>query len=71
MDPASRAERIRKEAAKFYDLAESASSAFLRGYYLRLADRYLSFEGEWRPLGRQGFPSKRRTAYAAGHIQAP
>jgi hypothetical protein len=53
-DPLSRAERNRKEAAKFSDLAKSASSAFLRGYYQRLAERYLSLEGEWRPLGRRG-----------------
>ena len=53
-DPLSRAERIQKEAAKFYRLAESASSAFLRGYYWRLAERYLALEGEWAPPGRQG-----------------
>jgi hypothetical protein len=36
----SRAERIRKEARKFSDLAESAPSAFLRDYYQRIAERY-------------------------------
>src|SRR3979490_987842 len=53
-DLLSRAERNRNEAAKFSDLAKSASSPFLRDYYLRIAERYLSLEGEWRPPGRQG-----------------
>ena len=55
-DPLSRAERIRKEAAKFSCLAESASSSFLRDYYWRLAERYLALE----PLGRQGRSNSRR-----------
>jgi hypothetical protein len=37
-----------KEAEKFSDLAKSASSPFLRAYYPRIAERYLSFEEEWR-----------------------
>jgi hypothetical protein len=53
-DLLSRAERNRNEAAKFSDLAKSASSPFLRDYYLRIAERYLSLEDEWRPPGRQG-----------------
>jgi hypothetical protein len=59
-DPLSRAERIRKEAAKFSSLAESASSPFLRDYYWRLAERYLALEGKWEPLGRQGRSISRR-----------
>jgi hypothetical protein len=43
-DPLGRAERNREEAAKFSDLARSASSPFLRGYYSRLAERYLLLE---------------------------
>ena len=53
-DPLSRTEQIQKEAAKFSSLAESASSPFLREYYLRLAERYLALEGDWKPSGRQG-----------------
>jgi hypothetical protein len=59
-DPLSRAERIRKEAAKFSSLDESASSPFLRDYYWRLADRYLALEGKWETLGRQGRTNLRR-----------
>ena len=67
-DLSSRAERDRKEAAKFSDLAKSASSPFLRDYYLRIAERYLSLEGDWRPPGRQGYPcSKQDGLSAAGH----
>jgi hypothetical protein len=51
-DQLTRAERNRKEAAKFSDLAKTASSSFLRGYYFRIAERYLSLEGEWTPPGR-------------------
>jgi hypothetical protein len=43
-------ERNRKEAAKFSELAKTASSPFLRSYYSRIAERYL-LEGEWRLLG--------------------
>jgi hypothetical protein len=34
--------RYRKEAAEFSDLAKNASTQFLRDYYQRLAERYLS-----------------------------
>jgi hypothetical protein len=69
-NPLSRAARNRKEAAKFSDLAESASSSFLREYYSRLAERYLALEGEWKPPGRQGRSISRRGGFSiidAGH----
>jgi hypothetical protein len=67
-DLLSRAEQNRKEAAKFSDLAKSASSPFLRDYYLRIAERYLSLEGDWRPPGRQGYPtSKHGGLSGVGH----
>jgi hypothetical protein len=37
----SRADRYRKEAAEFSELAENAASPFVRGYYQRIAERYL------------------------------
>lgn len=74
-DPLSRAERNRKEAAKFADLAKSTSSSFLRGYYQRIADRYLLLEGEWRPPGRQGTSISKQgglsASSAAGHALRP
>jgi hypothetical protein len=48
-DLLTRMERNRKETEKFFDLAKSASSPFLRAYYSRIAERYLSFEEEWNP----------------------
>jgi hypothetical protein len=45
--PSSRADRYRKAAAEFSDLAKSASSDFSRGYYQRTAERCLLLaEGE-------------------------
>jgi hypothetical protein len=46
MTPLSRAEQNRKEAAKFSELAKTASSPFLRAYYWHTALRYLSSQGE-------------------------
>lgn len=40
-DPLSAAERYRKAAAEFADLAKSAANPFFCGYYQRLAERYL------------------------------
>jgi hypothetical protein len=68
MDQLSRAERNRKEAAKFSDLSKTATSPFLRDYYRRIAERYLSLEGDWRPSGRQG---ARSTTIASGHAPRP
>jgi hypothetical protein len=53
-DPSSRMERNRKEAAKFSELAKTASSPFLRAYYWHAALRYLSSEGEISVSERQG-----------------
>jgi hypothetical protein len=53
-DLLSRMERNRKEAARFSDLAEGAASPFLRGYYLRIAERHLSSGDELRLPERQG-----------------
>jgi hypothetical protein len=38
-------ERNRKEAAKFFDLAKTASSPILQGYDWRIAERYLLLQG--------------------------
>jgi hypothetical protein len=45
--PPSRADRYRKAAADFSDLAKTATSDFTRGYYQRTAERcLLQAEGE-------------------------
>jgi hypothetical protein len=45
-DPLGRAGQNLKLADKFFDLARSASTPFLRTYYERVAQRYLLSEGE-------------------------
>jgi N-methylhydantoinase A len=49
MDAASRADHRWKEATKYFELAKAASSPFMRAYYQRVAERYLSAQGELRP----------------------
>jgi hypothetical protein len=64
-DLLTRMERNRKEAEKFSDLAKSASSPFLRAYYSRIAERYLSFEEEWKPPVRRPIPNRGSSTRAA------
>jgi len=40
-DPLNAAELYRSDAAKFSELAKDAVNSFFRGYYERLAQRYL------------------------------
>jgi hypothetical protein len=64
-DLLTRMERNRKEAEKSPDLAKSASSPFLRAYYSRIAERYLSFEEEWNPPVRPPIPNRGKTHAAS------
>jgi hypothetical protein len=48
IDPSSRLDRELKAAEEFFELARTASSPFMRAYYQRIAERYLSSEGEVR-----------------------
>ena len=59
IDPLSRAGRDLKAAEEFFELARAASSPFMRAYYQRVAERYLSSDGELRPLGRQSVAQPR------------
>jgi hypothetical protein len=54
MDPMTRADLYWKESAKHADLAQGASIPFLRSYYRRIAERYLTSEGELRLPERPG-----------------
>ena len=49
IDPSSRLGRELKAAEDFFELAKSASSPFLQAYYRRVAERYLSTQGELKP----------------------
>jgi hypothetical protein len=46
IDPSSRVGRELKAAEEFFALAKNASSPFMRAYYRRVAERYLSSQGE-------------------------
>jgi hypothetical protein len=50
IDPLSRAGRELKSAEEFFELAKDASSPFMRAYYRRVAERYLSSEGELKAV---------------------
>jgi hypothetical protein len=41
MDPSNKADRYRKEAAKYHELAKSARPAYLGDFYRQVAVRYL------------------------------
>jgi hypothetical protein len=64
-DLLTRMERNRKEAERFSDLAESASSPVVRAYYSRIAERYLSFEKEWNPPVRPPIQNRGKTRAAS------
>ena len=50
IDPLSKVGRELKAAEEFFELAKNASSPFMRAYYRRVAERYLSSQGELKPL---------------------
>jgi hypothetical protein len=50
IDPNSRHGRELKAAEEFFALARTATSSFMRAYYQRVAERYLSSERELKSL---------------------
>jgi hypothetical protein len=46
---AAQVERELKAAEEFFELAKKAGSPFMRAYYRRVAERYLSSQGELKP----------------------
>jgi hypothetical protein len=50
IDPSSTLARELKAAEEFFELANKACSPFMRAYYRRVAERYLSSEGELKSL---------------------
>ena len=55
----TRADQHVKEATKYFDEAKAAASPFLRAYYQRVAERYLSSQGELNlPEAQGNFISK-------------
>jgi hypothetical protein len=51
IDPDSRHSRELKAAEEFFALATITPLPFMRSYYQRVAERYLSSEGELRAVG--------------------
>ena len=54
IDSSSRAGRELKAAEGFFELAKNASSPFLQAYYRHVAERYLSSQGELKPVKGRG-----------------
>jgi hypothetical protein len=52
IDPLSKVGRELKAAEEFFELAKNASSPFMRAYYRRVGERYLSSQGELKPAKR-------------------
>jgi hypothetical protein len=50
----TKADRNLKAAHEYFDLARTASSPFMCAYYQRVAQRYLSSEGELSTPERRG-----------------
>jgi hypothetical protein len=49
IDPLSKVGRELKAAEEFFELAKNASSPFMKAYYRRVGERYLSSQGELEP----------------------
>ena len=61
-DPSRRADRYRKVAAEYSELAKDAASPFLRTYYWRIAEEYrVRAEGELRVIEQEGAAIRGRT----------
>ena len=50
IDPSSTLGRALNTAEEFFAFAKNANSPFMREYYRRVAERYLSSEGEFKSL---------------------
>ena len=53
VDPLSKIGRELQAAEDFFALAKNAGSPFMQAYYRRVAERYLSSQGELKPVKRQ------------------
>ena len=50
IDISSTVGRELKAAEDFFELAKKASSPFMQAYYRRIAERYLSYQAELKPM---------------------
>jgi len=67
IDPTSRLDRELKAADEFFALSRTATSPFMRAYYQRVGERYLSSQGELRVIVDHHVPARtRRIAELSG-----
>jgi hypothetical protein len=67
IDPSSRLDRELKAADEFFALSRTATSPFMRAYYQRVGERYLSSQGELRVIVDHHVPARtRRIAELSG-----
>jgi hypothetical protein len=59
IDPDSKVGRELKAADEFFALARAAPNPFMRSYYQRVAERYLSSKGDLRTVEKLGVSSVR------------
>jgi hypothetical protein len=59
IDPDSRVGRELKAADEFFALARGANAPFMRSYYQRVAERYLSSKGDLRAVEKLGVSGTR------------
>ena len=72
IDPLSRVGRELKAAEEFFELAKNANSPFMRAYYRRVAERYLSSQGELKPAKMPAEVSvAERRQFASDHEPLP
>jgi hypothetical protein len=50
IDPSSKVGRELKAAEEFFELAKNANSPFVQTYYRRVAEPYLTSQGELKPV---------------------
>jgi hypothetical protein len=70
IDPNSRHGRDLKAAEEFFALAKTTPVPFMRDYYQRVAERYLSSKGELRTVERLGLSSRRASSPSGDHSAA-
>ena len=73
LDPDSRHGRELKAAEEFFALARTTPVPFMRSYYQRVAERYLSSVGELRAVGPSAGITRRfpRPPAAPGSVTSP
>ncbi len=70
IDPSSKAGREPKAAEEFFELARTANLPFMRAYYRRVAERYLSSQGKLKPMRTGRCRSAENSRLTSGGFRA-